>query len=400
MLRSIDPLLYLRTNIQQNKTIIRERENLVFEDGTRLPIKTPTALIQAQNQTQYDIGSLWFYLKHREDSLAVYHKECFNEGMQFVIGLDKEKIADYFINNNDDIDLIDNDLRPKTLIFLGKKKKGESFADLYKNGLNENNIHLNDKNQKLQNEKKVSSNRKKEELSDPNLLIMDYIYLNEKKSLNHNSMLKPVDNIQSYENLLNFCKKIFLKEGNISQHHETLTFLDELSNSDDLQGNKAIIVVPSSFVEGNISNENAKEFLCNANYINMKTCSEDERNKCIKESMKNTFIKKIYDKDILFEITSNVRNFTRNEWKRVVAVFVQGDDWEFKDWPKNETVTSILQKVKGFYLKFQDMPHNNNTKKWNVKVLEISRNKRYCDVSIQNEFWDLLSDFLNQPRKR
>ena len=81
-------------------------------------------------------------------------------------------------------------------------------------------------------------------------------------------------------------------------------------------------------------------------------------------------------------------------------MFVQGDDWEFKDWPKNETVTSILQKVKGFYLKFQDMPPNNNTKKWNVKVLEIWRNKRYCDVSIQNEFWSLLSEFLNQPRKR
>ena len=397
MSRLIDPLLYLRTNIQQNKTIKRERENLVFEDGTRLPINTPTALIQAQNQTQYNIGSLWFYLKHREDSLAVYHKECFNEGMQFVIGLDKEKIADYFIRNIDNIDLIDKELKTKTLIFIGKKIKGESFRDLDKKEHNENNIHLKDINKNIEKEK---NNRKKDELSDPNLLIMDYIYLNEKKSLNHNSMLKPVDNIQSYENLLTFCKKIFLKDGNVSHHHETLTFLDELLNSEDLQGNKAIIVVPTSFVEGNISNENAKEFLYNANYINMKTCSEEEREKCIKDSMKNTFIRKICDKDILFEITSNVRNFTRNEWKRVVAVFLQGDDWEFKDWPKNETVTSILQKVKGFYLKFLDMPPNNNTKKWNVKVLEIWRNKRYYDVSIQNEFWSLLSDFLNQPRKR
>ena len=213
-------------------------------------------------------------------------------------------------------------------------------------------------------------------------------------------MLKPVDNIQSYENLLTFCKKIFLKDGNVSHHHETLTFLDELLNSDDLQGNKAIIVVPTSFVEGNLSCENAKEFLCNANYINMKTCSEEERNRCMKDSLKNTFTKKILDKDILFEITSNVRNFTKIEWKRVVSVFVQGDDWEFKDWPKSENPTSILQKVKGFYLKFQDMPVNENTKKWNVKILEISRSKRYYDVSIQNEFWNLLTDFLNQPRKR
>lgn len=396
MLKSIDPLLYLRDNIQQNKTINRDKDYLVFEDGTRLPITTPTALIQNTNQTQYNLGSLWFYLKHREDSLAVYHRECFNQGMQFVIGLDKEKIADYFLRNVD-IDLIDNDLRPKTFIYLGKKKKGESFSELYKNENNENNINLNE-NKKKQETK--FTNRKKEELSDPKLLIMDYIYLNEKKSLNHNSMLKPVDNIQSYENLLTFCKKIFLKDGNVSHHHETLTFLDELLNSDDLQGNKAIIVVPTSFVEGNLSCENAKEFLCNANYINMKTCSEEERNRCMKDSLKNTFTKKILDKDILFEITSNVRNFTKNEWKKVVSVFVQGDDWEFKDWPKSENPTSILQKVKGFYLKFQDMPINENTKKWNVKILEISRSKRYYDVSIQNEFWNLLTDFLNQPRKR
>lgn len=396
MLKSIDPLLYLRDNIQQNKTINRDKDYLVFEDGTRLPITTPTALIQNTNQTQYNLGSLWFYLKHREDSLAVYHRECFNQGMQFVIGLDKEKIADYFLRNVD-IDLIDNDLRPKTFIYLGKKKKGDSFSELYKNENNENNTNLNE-NKKKQETK--FTNRKKEELSDPKLLIMDYIYLNEKKSLNHNSMLKPVDNIQSYENLLTFCKKIFLKDGNVSHHHETLTFLDELLNSEDLQGNKAIIVVPTSFVEGNLSCENAKEFLCNANYINMKTCTEEERNRCMKDSLKNTFTKKILDKDILFEITSNVRNFTKIEWKRVVSVFVQGDDWEFKDWPKSENPTSILQKVKGFYLKFQDMPINENTKKWNVKILEISRSKRYYDVSIQNEFWNLLTDFLNQPRKR
>ena len=131
MLKSIDPLLYLRDNIQQNKTINRDKDYLVFEDGTRLPITTPTALIQNTNQTQYNLGSLWFYLKHREDSLAVYHRECFNQGMQFVIGLDKEKIADYFLRNVD-IDLIDNDLRPKTFIYLGKKKKEIHFQNFIK----------------------------------------------------------------------------------------------------------------------------------------------------------------------------------------------------------------------------------------------------------------------------
>ena len=84
----------------------------------------------------------------------------------------------------------------------------------------------------------------------------------------------------------------------------------------------------------------------------------------------------------------------------MVAVFVQGDDWEFKDWPKSESISSILQKVKGYYLTYNDIPRNNNIKKWNVQPLEIYRNKRYFDASIQNKFWNSLSEFLSSPRKR
>lgn len=101
-----------------------------------------------------------------------------------------------------------------------------------------------------------------------------------------------------------------------------------------------------------------------------------------------------------FEIVCSVRNFTRNDWKRVVAVFVQGNDWEFADWPKNENVVSILLKVKGFHLKYTDTLLNENIKNWNVKVFEINRNKRHFDVSIQNDFWIALEQFLSQPRYR
>ena len=79
---------------------------------------------------------------------------------------------------------------------------------------------------------------------------------------------------------------------------------------------------------------------------------------------------------------------------------MQGDNWEFKDWPKSENISTILQKVKGYYLKYKDNPLNNNIKKWNVEILEISRNKRHFDLSLQNKFWNSLSDFLNAPRKR
>lgn len=84
----------------------------------------------------------------------------------------------------------------------------------------------------------------------------------------------------------------------------------------------------------------------------------------------------------------------------MVAVFVQGNDWEFTDWPKEENVTSILLKVKGFHIKYSDTKPNDNIKNWNVKVLEIYRNKRHFDGSVQNEFWTQLDQFLLQPRYR
>ena len=54
---------------------------------------------------------------------------------------------------------------------------------------------------------------------------------------------------------------------------------------------------------------------------------------------------------------------------------MQGDNWEFKDWSSNESISSILQEVKINYLKYKNNPLNNNIKKRNVKILEISRNK-------------------------
>ena len=128
----------------------------------------------------------------------------------------------------------------------------------------------------------------------------------------------------------------------------------------------------------------------------------NESNKGSNNNQKNsnTFEKTMKNINLNFEIVCSVRHFTKNDWKRVVAVFVQGNDWEFTDWPKNENVTSILLKVKGFHIKYSDTLLNENIKNWNVKVLEINRNKRHFDRSVQNDFWNIMEQFLLQPRFR
>ena len=369
--------------------------------------------MQSQTKKQYTLGSLWFYLIHLQESLTIYIRETQREGVDAVLSLDKEKIKDFFVNNVDNTEIVDNDLRPKTMIFLGKKRKNDTFVEAIASELpysaqnksapqqsvepsTQDNFAMNNDN----NVPKRTQVKKRFDDLDDNLAIMEYIYTNEKKSLNRNSILKPIINVHSFEGLLSFCKGIFTKNGKIYKQTETVSFLEELLSTDDLRSAKAIIVVPNNYIEGSLCIDNAKRFLESAQYLNLKTCSEEDKEEIKGDNKKHVFTKTILGKELMFEICDNVRTFSRNEWKRVVGVFLQGDDWEFRDWPKSETVTSILQKVKGFHLKFQDMPTNDNVKKWNVKILEISRTKRHVDVSIQNEFWNVMNEFLSQPRKR
>ena len=396
MIRTIDPLDYLQKNIQQNKNIIREGDNLIFEDGVKLPLNKPTPLKSSSKKdnkdNHYSLGTLWLFLKFK-DNLKDYIIESQKQKIQTVDPNDREKIIDFFMRGLDCVDILDNEIRPKTLITLGKKKKGDNLDIYYK-----------DKNNKPEDNKKKEKLlylMKQEELKDKHLCIMDYIFSYEKKSLNRNSLMKPPENNLSFENLLSITKKIFTSENGLKEKEEAKSFLDEIiENNEGLGTSKLIIVVPSSFTEGNICEKNAKAFLHDGKYVNLNSLEDDENDLIIDDNSENNFLYKIQGKDVQFEICSNVRKFNKNDWKRVVAVFVQGDDWEFNDWPKSENVTTILQKVKGYYMKYNNNPTNKNIKKWNVQTLEISRNKRHFDVSIQNKFWSSLSEFLSAPRKR
>ena len=394
MYRIIDPLDYLRKNIQQNKNIKRDGDNLIFEDGVKLPLNNSTALMcqsSSRKEKHYTLGSLWLFLKFKE-TLKDYIKESQKQKIDLVESSDREKIIDFFLKDMDNIDILDNEIRPKTLITLGKKKKGDNL-DLF----------LKDKNnpEEAKKKEKYLYMMKQEELKDKNLCIMDYIYSHEKKSLNRNSLMKPPENNLSFEHLLNITKKIFTSEGGLKEQEEAKSFLDELiENNEGLGTSKLIIVVPSSFTEGNLCEKNAKAFLHDGKYINLNSPEDDENDLINEDASDNNFFYKIQGKDLLFEICSNVRRFNKSDWKRVVAVFVQGDDWEFSDWPRSENPSTILQKVKGYYMKYNNNPTNKNIKNWNVQILEISRNKRHFDVSIQNKFWSSLSEFLSAPRKR
>uniref|UniRef100_A0A5B6ZC17 Putative RNA polymerase II accessory factor n=1 Tax=Davidia involucrata TaxID=16924 RepID=A0A5B6ZC17_DAVIN len=96
-----------------------------------------------------------------------------------------------------------------------------------------------------------------------------------------------------------------------------------------------------------------------------------------------------------YEVRDKPMALKPEDWDRVVAVFVLGKEWQFKDWPFKDHV-EIFNKIIGFYMRFEDdsVESAKIVKQWNVKIISISKNKRHQDRAAALEVWDRLEEFV------
>lgn len=95
-----------------------------------------------------------------------------------------------------------------------------------------------------------------------------------------------------------------------------------------------------------------------------------------------------------YKILDNPVKLEPEDWNRVVAVFVQGPAWQFKGWPWGGSPVEIFSHIKGFHLKWDETKLDDNVAKWNVHILELSRNKRHLDKANLLKFWSSLDNFM------
>ncbi|KAL6637173.1 hypothetical protein ACP70R_024745 [Stipagrostis hirtigluma subsp. patula] len=98
---------------------------------------------------------------------------------------------------------------------------------------------------------------------------------------------------------------------------------------------------------------------------------------------------------VSFEVRDKPASLKADDWGRVVAVFVLGKEWQFKDWPFKDHV-EIFNRVIGFYVRFEDdsVEAAKVVKQWNVKIISISKNKRHQDRTAALEVWERLEEFM------
>lgn len=97
-----------------------------------------------------------------------------------------------------------------------------------------------------------------------------------------------------------------------------------------------------------------------------------------------------------YKVMDNPVKLDRDDWNRVVAVFVQGPAWQFKGWPWGGSPVEIFARIKAFHLKWDESRLDDNIAKWNVQILELSRNKRHLDKASLLKFWASLDTYMTK----
>ncbi|GAB2294827.1 hypothetical protein Dimus_029020 [Dionaea muscipula] len=156
-----------------------------------------------------------------------------------------------------------------------------------------------------------------------------------------------------------------------------------------------IILVPSA-AQTLITMYNVKEFLEDGKYIPSEVQMKNMKGpkaECI--TVRRLSNSKDKDKPgAAYEVRDKPSTLKKEDWDRVVAAFVLGKEWQFKDWPFKDHV-EIFNKIIGFFLRFEDdsLESAKTVKQWNVKIISISKNKRHQDKAAVLELWEKLEEF-------
>ena len=156
-----------------------------------------------------------------------------------------------------------------------------------------------------------------------------------------------------------------------------------------------VIIVPAMLVPGNLSLANVKSFLEDGEYVENPS---DNGQVLQTNSQMVTVNRRFGNKTVAFDVYDSVTNFTESRWTRVVAVFVNGQDWQFKEWKNGDAKRELFARVRGYYIHYANTQMPPSLTTWNIKRLELQRHKRHHDTNIRNNFWTDLEEFLRREK--
>ncbi|XBW37073.1 hypothetical protein QEN19_002651 [Hanseniaspora menglaensis] len=228
-----------------------------------------------------------------------------------------------------------------------------------------------------------------------------HVHKNERILVDHNSLLrgtKLVDFtylVKQSEGLLKELTRDISKlkkpESNAESKLKTAG-VDKNVTRQSAANKDPIIIIPSS-ASSVITMANIQEFLNKGQYISSNDLPEAE-NDILKISKKFDITKQndtanvVVGKNIRFNVVNNTRMFVKPEyWERVVAIIVNGQEWQFDDymWSNPE---ELFKHCNGVFFGINGETIPKSIEKWNVGKYYLDKNKTYRNLETCNLFWE------------
>lgn len=221
---------------------------------------------------------------------------------------------------------------------------------------------------------------------------LEKIYEKERALQDHNSVLHGTKTID-FSMVSKECQKSIIqafkqKQSQNVRRNRSGEVMNAVSKSSSSSGRpKEPIILLSPSASALLNMTNVKPFLEDAQFIpQMKATGTANLQMITRNSPKLGHFR--------FVVVDSVDRFTRPEyWDRVVAVFVTGQAWQFKQYLWSDPNT-LFQKVAGFCLTFQGDPIPPAVNQWNVDVVPIDRNQRFRDREVSEMIWGKIEKWM------
>mgnify|MGYP001199273961 CR=1 FL=1 len=167
------------------------------------------------------------------------------------------------------------------------------------------------------------------------------------------------------------------------------------------EGARPIVIVPAGYGSHVLFNMyNICQFLEGEKFVTW-----DSQHKAGRKKVSAMKFKRRHGRPqrVEYEVTDKAPDKRDREgWARVVAVFVSGKEWQFKDWPfpgaDEGDLVSTFANVRGFYAQYDTDKPAEIIKTWNVKTLRFQKNVRHGDRAQFEAFWEEVDNHLQLRR--
>lgn len=226
---------------------------------------------------------------------------------------------------------------------------------------------------------------------------LEKIYEKERALVNHNSVLRGTKTID-FSMVSKECQRSIImafksKQSSSSSSSSSVRRnrsgepINQVSKSSSSGRGKDPIILLSPSASALLNMTNVKPFLEEAQFIPMMKGSGTANLQMITRNSPRLGHFK-------FVVVDSVDRFTRPEyWDRVVAVFVTGQAWQFKQYLWSDP-NILFQKVAGFCLTFAGDPVPPAVQQWNVDIVPIDRNQRFRDREVSEMIWGKIEKWM------